>query len=102
MILQNIQQFIAENQYRLTRHAWEECRHRQIQLQDVKDAVNLGQIIETHVDDWGFDCYLIAGERFNGDTIHVACKIVDDMLQINTAYYPHAHLWEKNRKRKRR
>ena len=102
MILHTIQQFIAENQYRLTRHAWEECRHRQIQLQDVKDAVNGGQIIEAHVDDWGFDCYLIAGERFNGDVIHIACKIVDDMLQINTAYYPHAHLWEKDRKRKKR
>jgi hypothetical protein len=102
MNLQTIQKFIEENQYRLTRHAWEGCRRRQIRLQDVKDAVKVGQIIETHVDDWEFDCYLIAGERFNGDTIHVACKIVEDVLQINAVYFPHSHLWEKDRRRKKR
>ena len=45
-------------------------------------------MIETHIDDWGFVCYLVAGERFNGDVIHIACKIVDDVVQINTVYFP--------------
>jgi len=51
--------------------------------------------------DWGFVCYLIAGERFNGDVIHVACKIVDDVVQINTVYFPYVHLWEDDRVRRR-
>lgn len=100
--LQQLRQLVKTNNYRMTRHAWEECRMRQIRLQDIQDAISVGQIIETHTDDWGFDCYLLAGERFNGDVIHVACKIVEDILQINTVYYPHPHLWEKDRKRKKR
>lgn len=102
MSLRDIQERVQTNKYRLTRHALEECRARQIRLQDVKDAVSNGKVIETHVDDWGFDCFLVAGERFNGDVIHVACKIVEDVLQINTVYYPHSHLWENDRKRKKR
>ena len=102
MSLHKIRQLVEANEYRLTRHAWEESRIRQIRLQDIKDAIRIGQIIETHIDDWGFDCYLIAGERYNGDVIHVACKIVEGMLQINTVYHPHSHLWEKDRKRKKR
>lgn len=27
---------------------------------------------------------------------------VEDVLQINTVYYPHPHLWENDRKRKKR
>lgn len=102
MSLRYIQHLVQTNKYRLTRHAWDECWARQIRLQDVKDVIAIGEIIETHVDDWGFDCYLIAGERFNGDVIHVACKVVEENLQINTVYYPHPHLWEKDRKRKKR
>ncbi len=68
----------------------------------LKNSISTGQIIEQHVDDWGFDCYLIAGERFNGDIVHIACKIVEEILQINTVYYPHAHLWDKDRVRKKR
>ena len=49
---------------------------------------------------WQVDCYLIAGERFKGDVIYVACKMVDDVLQINTAYLPHPHLWIKDRIRR--
>ncbi len=102
MSLRQIRQLVETNDYRLTRHGWDECRARQIRLQDVKDAIFAGQVIEEHIDDWGFHCYLVAGERFNGDVIHVACKIVEDILQINTVYYPHPHLWEKDRKRKKR
>lgn len=100
MSLRKIRHLIKNDQYRLTRHALEECRSRQITVQDIEDVIAIGEIIETHVDDWDFDCYLIAGERFNGDIIHVACKIVDDTLQINTAYFPHSHLWIKDRIRR--
>lgn len=110
MSLRKIRSLVEDEEYRLTSHAFEECRSRQISVQDIEDAIAIGQVIEKHIDDWGFDCYLIAGERFNGDVIHVACKIVDEYVQINTAYYPHAHLWlkdlirrgrKKQRKRKR-
>lgn len=102
MSLKQLREFMQANEYRLTRHAWEESRMRQIRLQDIKEAIAIGKIIEEHVDDWGFDCYLIAGQRFNGDVIHVACKIVEGVLQINTVYHPHPHLWEKDSKRKKR
>lgn len=53
MSLHKIHQLVETNEYRLTRHAWEESRIRQIRLQDIKDAISVGKIIETHVDDWG-------------------------------------------------
>ena len=101
MSLKRIRQLLQSDQYRLTRHARDESRSRRIGIQDIEDAVNQGQIIETHIDDWGFECYLIAGERFNGDMVHIACKIVDGIVQINTVYFPHAHLWQDDQIRKR-
>ena len=99
--LKRIRQLVQDDQYRLTRHARDESRVRQISVRDIEDAIASGQVIETHIDDWDFVCYLIAGERFNGDVIHIACKIVDDVVQVNTVYFPHAHLWKDDRIRKR-
>ena len=102
MNIRQIRDLIRLEQYRLTRHARDECRLRQITLDDVEEAIANGQIVEKHLDEEGFNCFLIAGERFNGDVVHVASKIVDDILQINTVYYPHTHLWERDSKRKKR
>lgn len=102
MNIKQIRELISLEQYRLTRHARDECRIRQITLNDVEETIANGQIVETHVDEEGFNCFLIAGERFNGDVAHIASKVVDDVLQINTVYYPHTHLWDYDKKRKRR
>jgi len=99
--LKRICRLVQDDQYRLTRHARDASRVRRISVVDIEDAIINGQVIETHLDDWGFVCYLIAGERFNGDVIHVACKIVDDVVQINTVYFPYVHLWEDDRVRRR-
>lgn len=102
MNIRQLRELIRLEQYRLTLHAYDECRVRQITVNDIEEAIVNGQIIETHIDEEGFNCFLIAGERFNGDVVHIASKVVDNILQINTAYYPHTHLWEYDKKRKRR
>ncbi len=97
-----IRRLVKQDAYRLTDHARRRCRSRRITIADVEMVIANGRIIETYIDDFGYECYLIYGERFNGDEVHVAGKIVDDVFQINTVYFPHEHLWEVDRIRKRR
>ena len=93
MSLKHICLLVQQGHYRLTGHARGQMRSRQISVDDVELVITEGRVIETTVDEFGFDCYLILGQRFNGDEIHVAGKIVKDVFQVNTVYYPHEHLW---------
>ena len=63
----NRHSLVRDDQYRLTHHARDESRVRQISIRDVEDAIADGQVIETHIDDWGFVCHLkvIHNEMWN-------------------------------------
>gem|GEM_PF-6245609 len=87
--------------YRLTKHARFSSQSRKISVNDIEDVFRVGKIIEKHIDDFGYECYLIYGERFNGDHIHIGCKIVEDYLQINTVYFPYEELWEDDWQRRK-
>jgi hypothetical protein len=74
---------------------------RRIARADVTDALTDGRIIETNTDEHGFTCWLILGQRFNGDELHVAGKHVGDMLQVNTVYFPDEEFWENDARTRR-
>lgn len=97
-----ITRMVKAGNYRLTKHALISSRIRKISIEDIEKILISGEIIERHLDDFEYECYLICGKRFNGDSIHISCKMVDEYLQINTVYFPYDEFWEADGKRRRK
>ena len=64
-------------------------RHRRIRIQDIKDAIEKGEIIEQYLTDYPFPSCLIHFEN-----IHVVCSMGEGRLYIITAYRPSPEQWE--------
>ena len=80
----------------LTDHLLTRMRQRQIRLEDIKNAIEEGEIIEQYPTDYPFPSCLI-----NSEKIHVVCSINERYLYIITAYRPSLEQWEAGgRKRK--
>jgi len=73
-VIKTIKKLVEIGRYRLTKHARLSSRSRKISVDDIEDVFKVGKIIDRHIDDFGYECYLIYGERFNGDPIHSAAK----------------------------
>ena len=80
----------------LTDHLLTRIRQRRIKLEDIKNAISKGEIIEQYPTDYPFPSCLI-----NGDDIHIVCSVGEGRLYIITAYRPAPEKWEAGgRKRK--
>jgi len=97
-----LQQFAAQQVYRFTGHAGDKLRELRISLDEVEAVISAGEVIESSLDEFGIDNYLVLGHRFNGDQIQVACKVVTGVLQINTVYFPDPEFWEADGKTRRK
>jgi len=73
----------------LTDHLLTRMRQRNIRLNDIKNAINNGNIIEQYPDDYPFPSCLI-----NAENIHVVCSVGGKKLYIITAYRPSSEQWE--------
>lgn len=94
--IEEIREKIRFEEYKLTFHAIIQADARQVSHEDIKEAIFNGEIIEEK-----HPHYLICGERFNGDPIHIAL-IFKKTLKIITVYYPDEGKWIKNKIRRRR
>jgi hypothetical protein len=71
-------------------------RERGIRYDDIKEAIQDGEIIEIYPDDYPFPSCLLLG---NG--LHVVCSLGDDILYIITAYWPSLDKWENDGRMRR-
>ncbi|MCL2765130.1 MAG: DUF4258 domain-containing protein [Treponema sp.] len=94
--IEDIKNLCTDDTIILTEHLITRMRQRNIRLNDIKKAVDNGEIIEQYPTDYPFPACLI-----NGDNIHIVCSIDADCLYIITAYRPAPEKWEAGgRKRK--
>ena len=80
----------------LTDHLLTRIRQQNIKLEDIKDVISIGEIIEQYPTDYPFPSCLI-----NGEDIHIVCSVGEGRLYIITAYRPSPEKWEpggRNRK----
>lgn len=77
-----------------TSHAWQRIIQRNIEPQEVTDAIATGEIIENYPDDYPYPSFLLLG----GDKLHVVCGIGEGRLWIITAYRPSLDKWENDLK----
>ena len=85
----------------MTQHSIRRFRERGIKMQDIKNAVFTGTIIEQYEDDFPFPSCLILGLSINDVYIHIVVSMNDDKIYLITAYVPNTDKWEadlKNRK----
>ncbi len=83
-------------------HAIQQMFFRRISKEDVKTAINYGEVIEEKPDDTTFLSYLIL-DFVNNKPIHVVFSYdqINDTGYVVTAYIPDPQLWTDNFRKRR-
>ena len=83
-------------------HAIQQMFFRRISKEDVKTAINYGEVIEEKPDDTPFLSYLIL-DFVNNKPIHVVFSYdqINDTGYVVTAYIPDPQLWANNFRKRR-
>jgi len=94
--IENIRAFCADETIVLTEHLLTRMRQRNIRLEDIKNALICGEIIEQYPDDYPFPSCLVYAKN-----IHIVCSIGEKGLYIITAYRPSPEQWEDDGKKRK-
>ena len=78
----------------ITKHAKNRLTERNITVENIKNAVRTGEIIEQYENDKPFPSCLLLGQTEQNSHIHVVASIDNGFLYIITAYYPDENEWE--------
>jgi hypothetical protein len=94
---------VAENQFEFSKHAVDQSILRQIRVQEIREAVANGQIIEDYPDDkYGPSC-LICGWTQVQRPIHIQCSYPSrPLIKIITVYEPIPQQWNDDFTQRRR
>lgn len=87
--IEDIRRLCTDDTIVLTEHLTTRMRQRNLRLEDIKNTIGNGQIIEQYPTDYPFPSCLI-----NWDNIHVVCSVGDGRLYVITAYRPSNDKWE--------
>ena len=92
-----IRRKFAEEQFEFSRHAVDQSILRQIRVQDIREAIANGQVIEDYPNDkYGPSC-LICGFTQAQRPIHVQCSYPSrPLIKIITVYEPDPYQWDRN------
>ena len=102
-IIPEIRRKFAEGQFEFSKHAVDQSILRQVRVQEVRDAVANGQIIEDYPDDkYGPSC-LICGWTQARRPIHIQCSYpYRPLIKIITVYEPLPQKWNDDFTQRRR
>jgi Domain of unknown function (DUF4258) len=95
--IEEIRQKFSNEQFEFSKHALDQSILRRIQVQEVRDAVASGQVIEDYPDDkYGPSC-LISGLTQDHRPIHIHCSYpYRPAIKIVTLYEPDPQRWNAN------
>ena len=94
-MIAEIRKKIASDQFEFSEHAVGQSIIRHISVQDLREAIAGGEIIETYPDDkYGPSC-LILGFTSGGRPVHIQCSYPNrPLVKVITLYEPDSKLWE--------
>jgi hypothetical protein len=94
---------IAATEFEFSQHAVDQSILRRITVQEVRDALLAGVIIEDYPEDkYGPSC-LVLGHTASGRPLHVQCSYpLRPTVRIVTLYEPDPALWSSDLRRRRR
>lgn len=96
-----IRNYLLNKKVKWTNHCLNRLTQRNILLEDVKNAINTGLIIESYNNDYPYSSCLILGYNLKQKALHLVCGITNEYLYMITAYYPDSNKWKENMKTRR-
>ena len=91
--LRRIKNFCVEGKMRWTSHIMTRLLQRGISLDDIKDVIKTGEIIEDYPDDYPYPSCLILGKNLHEEYFHVVCGLGEEEIWLITAYKPSVEKW---------
>lgn len=92
-----IRRKLAEEQFELSKHAVDQSILRQVQVQEIREAIANGQVIEDYPEDKYVPSCLIFGLTEAQRPIHVQCSYpTRPLIKIITVYEPDLERWNDN------
>lgn|SRR5574344_479953 len=95
--IEELRKLVLENKIRWTNHVVVRLIQRNIQQNEVKNAILNGEIIEQYEKDYPYPSVLVLGIG-NNKSIHIICGTNGEELWIITAYYPESSKWDIDKK----
>lgn len=94
-MITEIRRKVSNGKFEFSKHAVDQSICRDIRVDEIREAILNGEIIEDYPDDkYGPSC-LVFGRTLRGRPIHVHCSHpTRDYLKIITVYEPDAGSWE--------
>lgn len=86
----------------ITEHARIRLLERGITVDDIVNAISMGEIIKQYEDDKPLASCLILGETNDKKYIHVVVSMDTDFIYLITAYYPDIEIWESDFKTRKK
>jgi len=99
--IENLRKYFSEDKIFATAHAAERFRQRKINIKDIRNAINSGEIIEQYPEDYPYPSCLVLGENLRGEKIHVVLSDEGTSSRIITAYFPDVEKWSADFKNRR-
>ncbi|MCK4476462.1 MAG: DUF4258 domain-containing protein [Methanophagales archaeon] len=100
-MINHIKELIKRGNYAVKLHTRKKMIERGIKIEEVKEAIKNGEIIEEYLDDKPLPSYLIYGRTKYNRAIHAVVGVNDDMVAIITVYEPEEEKWIDYMRRKR-
>ncbi len=93
-MIDEIREKIVQGQFEFSLHALDQTILRRITVQEVREAVSAGEVVEDYPEDkYGPSC-LIFGSTVAGRALHVQCSYPSrSLVKIVTVYEPDPELW---------
>ena len=88
MDIKIFRRYCVEGKIFWSKHALERLQERDITVDDVKNCIMNGEIIEEYPNDFPHPSALIFGHDLNEKIIHAVCGIDENFLYLITAYLP--------------
>ena len=99
--IEKLRKYFSEDKIFATAHAAERFRQRKINIKDIRNAINSGEIIEQYPNDYPYPSCLILGENLRGEKIHAVLSDEGTSSRIITAYFPDVEKWSSDFKNRR-
>jgi hypothetical protein len=93
-MIEEIREKISAGLFEFSKHAVDQSIVRRVTVQDIREAIAAGEVIEDYPDDkYGPSCLLLGYTRA-GRPLHIQCSHPSrPLLKIITLYEPDASLW---------
>ena len=103
MLMVEIRRKFAQEQFEFSKHAVDQSILRQIRVQEIREVIANGQVIEDYPEDkYGPSC-LIASSTQAQRPIHVQCSYPDrPLIKVITVYEPNPQRWNQDFTQRRR